>query len=71
MYKTFVDTNFSPWVSFIPSLFAKSSFAFFGPLHLLNNKNIREKITLNLFKVVKLDQKQQNTLEFTTIDKPS
>ncbi len=64
MYKVFINTELSPTISLVPSLFAKSSLSFFGLLHVINNKMIYEKINLNLFKPKKSDSPV--TLEFTT-----
>lgn len=67
MYKVFVSAEMSPWIGLAPSLFAKSSFAVFGFLHIINNKCIYEKINFSLIKSTKLEQQNLGvTLEFTT-----
>jgi hypothetical protein len=66
MIKVFMYQELPTWVGFVPSLFAKSSFSFFGFLHIINNKVVYEKINFSLFKSTKLVPNSSAALEFTT-----
>ena len=66
MFMAFIDADLSPWVGFLPGVFAKSSMAFFSVLHVIANKNIRQKIDFKLFQRINLKSAQNR--EVATID---